>query len=485
VDPDGVVRRALLYLWDGDAPLLSISMQLASRYLAQEGLYAAENPDDPDSMLLGAVPLPPLRASHGPYVRSDDAGYQFLLDYRYGARAFRSLSLAQLLDGTFDAAAVRDRIVMVGTAAQSVKDSFLTPVDDGSSGETTFGVEVHAHAVDQLVRFARGVGGPLEVLGQPFIYASIAVFALIGAGIGLFGRSLLLQVAVLSLVSAIVVSAGQWLFADGYWVPVVPPLLVLWIGAATAVAILSALERAERRQIAGLFSRFQGHAVADEIWRRRAEFMGKEDRPVARTVTLTALMSDLEGYTSASEEMEPETLMSWINEYMSAMAELVEEFGGVVDDYAGDGVMANFGFPVPSETEAEINADAAQAVRCAVAMGARLRELNVSWQARGLRPGRCRVGICTGRAVVGCVGAHDSLKFTSVGDTVNTAARLESFDKQQFIDEGPEVVSRVLVSEETWRRAKDWFEIEDLGAHSLKGKHAPVKIYRILGLASD
>lgn len=148
-------------------------------------------------------------------------------------------------------------------------------------------------------------------------------------------------------------------------------------------------------------------------------------------------------------------------------------------------LMANFGFPVPSESEAAIDADAVAAVRCALAMGDKMRELNTSWEARGLRRGRCRVGICTGPAVVGCVGADRSLKYTSVGDTVNTAARLESFDKEQFISEAPGVISRVLVSEETWRRSRDEFEIVDLGAHALKGKQAPVKIYRVMGLAKD
>ena len=483
VDPDGVVRRGLLYLWDGDTPLLSISLRLALGYLAHEGLYPAADPNDPESMMLGAVALPPLQSRFGPYVRADAAGYQFLLDYRWGSRPLRSLQLSQVLSRDFDPALLRDRVVMVGTAADSVKDSFLTPIDHGASGETTYGVELHAHAVDQLIRFAHGHSRPIAAPRWPLTYVSIGVFALLGAGLGLFGRSLWLQVSALLAIAGSIVYAGHLLFDVGWWIPVVPWLLALLISAAVAVAILSVLERAERRQIAGLFSRFQGSVIAEEIWRRRSEFIGEEDRPLARTVTLTALMTDLEGYTSASEQMEPELLMDWINEYMSAMAELVEAHGGVVDDYAGDGVMANFGFPMPSEAEAAIDADAVAAVRCAVAMGERMKELNQSWQARDLRTSRCRIGICTGPAVVGCVGAHGSLKYTSVGDTVNTAARLESFDREGFISEAPEVVSRVLVSAETWRRTCNEFDTVDLGAHSLKGKQAPVKIYRVMGLA--
>jgi len=150
---------------------------------------------------------------------------------------------------------------------------------------------------------------------------------------------------------------------------------------------------------------------------------------VSRRLQLTALMSDLEGYTEASERLEPQTLMDWINEYINAMAQTVEAHGGVVDDYAGDGVKANFGFPVPSESEAEIDERARAAVRCALAMGARMDALNASWRERGLPTGRCRVGVFTGPAVVGCIGGDRSLKLTSVGDTINTAARLEGFAK--------------------------------------------------------
>jgi class 3 adenylate cyclase len=95
------------------------------------------------------------------------------------------------------------------------------------------------------------------------------------------------------------------------------------------------------------------------------------------------------------------------------------------------------------------------------------------------------ISMQTGPAVVGRVGAPGSLKFTSVGDTVNTAARLEAFDKQHFMDESHDVASRVLVSEEAWRRTRGEFEVQELGAHSLKGKRAPLKIYRVIGPDAD
>jgi adenylate cyclase len=189
---------------------------------------------------------------------------------------------------------------------------------------------------------------------------------------------------------------GSNRFAAGAWFRGVPGLFAALLAAGVTGAVVSVWERAQRVRVSNLFSRCQGPKVADEIWRRRAEFMGEDDRPPSRRVTLTALMSDLEGYTAASEKMAPQALMLWVNEYMNTMAELVEAHGGVVDDYAGDGIKANFGFPVPSESEAEVDAEAASAVRCALAMGERMQALNEIWAKQGLPTGRCRVGVSTG-----------------------------------------------------------------------------------------
>ena len=143
-------------------------------------------------------------------------------------------------------------------------------------------------------------------------------------------------------------------------------------------------------------------------------------------------MSDLTGFTGMSEKIEPDGLMAWLNDYMTTMADVIERHDGVVDDYAGDGIKANFGFPVPRRTEAEIDGDAVKAVRCALAMHDAMLRLNDDWARRRLPTGRLRIGIYTGPAVIGALGGDESLKFTSVGDTVNTASRLENFDSQSF-----------------------------------------------------
>jgi adenylate cyclase len=481
VDAGGTIRRGLLYLWEGERPRMSLALQLALRYLAAEGIRPAADPEEPDQLLLGATVLPPLDGHFGPYADVDAAGYQFLLDFRWGSRAIPAYRTSQLLDGEFDPARLRDRIVIIGTAAVSVKDSFYTPLSRGAGGATSYGAALHAQAAHQLIRYAHGEGRPLSSPSTAATVGWILLWSLIGAGLGLWNRSLPLQALSLLGLLALILGLGHVLFAQGWTIAGVPALLVLVLSAGSVVAMLAALERAERAELSGLFSRFQGPAVADEIWRRRAEFMGEDGRPVSRRVVLTALMSDLEGYTAASEKMEPEVLMSWVNEYMNSMAALVEEYGGVVDDYAGDGIKANFGFPVPSIGEEETRADAVAAVSCALAMGKRMEQLNESWRERDLPTGRCRVGIFTGPAVVGCIGGDRSLKFTSVGDTVNTAARLEGFAKDDFLSSEKGTAWRILIGQRTMQLIGEAFEVVDIGAHALKGKDEPVPIHRVFG----
>ncbi|MBW2385699.1 MAG: adenylate/guanylate cyclase domain-containing protein [Deltaproteobacteria bacterium] len=484
VDPGGTVRRYLLDMWTEEGAYSSMALRLAILALGAEGISPVPSPEDPELPMLGPTVIRPFQGDDGPYVHADDAGFQLLLDYRWGTREIPTYRISDVADGRVGSSELRGRTVILGTTAVSIMDAFQTPLEPESAAGMLPGMRIHAHAVDQLVRYAHGQGAPLQSPSRLLQLLWLLLFSFAGAGLGVWNRRLALQAIGLALLFSAVVIAGRVAFSSGLWLGVVPPLLASGFGAMGVAAVLAVRERAQRRAIAGLFSRFQGTAVADEIWRRRDEFL-EDGRPVSRRVRLTALMSDLEGYTAASEKMEPQVLMVWVNEYMDAMAQLVESHAGVVDDYAGDGIKANFGFPVASEGAAAIDADARAAVRCALAMGARMEALNQSWSERGLSTGRCRVGVFTGPAVVGCIGATRSLKFTSVGDTVNTAARLEGFAKDDFSGEEGGVAWRILIGEETYRRIGNGFEVRSIGTHRLKGKDVALPIYRVLGVAPE
>jgi len=484
VDANGIVHRAFIYYTHEDVPYFSLSMLLATRYLRAQGIYPTNDPDQPDLIRIGETAVPIFQPNEGGYQGEDAGGYQYLLDFALGPGAFPSYSLEDLYAGAIPIEAVRGKIALLGTDSTTVKDQFSTPFSAARPGDPTMlGMEIHAHAASQLIRFAHGDSKPITSWSDRAELAWILLWCVLGGALGYWNRSGWLTALVAALGVVALIGAGRVAIAAALWIPIVPPLLGSGGAAALVTGYQAFRERAERREVTGLFSKFLRPAVAKAIWEQRDQFLGPDGRPRAQRTVLTALMSDLQGYTTASESMDPEALMSWINDYMVVMANLVDDHDGIVDDYAGDGIKANFGFPIPSTTEAAIRRDAQNAVRCALAMGAAMDRLNADWRKRGQPTGRVRVGIFTGPAVVGSLGGDDSMKYTTVGDTVNTAARLESFSKDAFSSDAERADWRILIGDSTMQHLDGAFRIEDLGSHSLKGKQESIRIYRVLGVS--
>ena len=482
VDANGIVHRIFLYYTHENTPYYSLSLQLALRYLREQGIHPTNDPDQPKLMRIGETTIPIFQSDEGGYHTADDGGYQYLLDFALGHGGFPSYTLEDLYSDSIPEEAVRGRVALLGTDSTTVKDQFSTPHSAGRPDDPLMlGMEIHAHATIQLIRFAHGKVKPITGWSQRAEFAWTLLWCLLGGALGYWNRS-----GGFTAVAGVggwiaLLGASRVAIGASLWIPLVPPLLANVAAAALVTGYRAFRERAERREVTGLFSKFLRPEVAKAIWDQRDQFIGPDDRPRAQRIVLTSLMSDLQGYTTASESMSPEVLMGWINDYMVIMANLVGEHGGVVDDYAGDGIKANFGFPIPSATEDAIGNDAQNAVNCALAMGVAMDRLNTDWRARGLPTGRVRVGIFTGPAVVGILGGRKSMKYTTVGDTVNTAARLESFAKDDFSSQAEHSDWRILIGGTTMQYLGEAYRTEDLGSHALKGKRQTIRIYRVLG----
>jgi adenylate cyclase len=479
IDSDGVVRRGLLFLDNGEDFSISLPLRLAMVYLADRGITLQAGEENPEHLRLGKTTFVPFEANDGAYVDADAAGYQYLLDYRGGVKPFTTYSMSDILDGNVDPDLIRDSIVIAGVNSVSVKDEFLTPYDRfAGSGQATAGAAVHAYETAQLLRAALAGDQPIQVVGDRIENLWILLWGMLAAVLGSFARSglrfTLLAISGLALMFTIALVA----FLQGWWIPVAPTGLV-WLAASGVVtAYLSTHEKAEKRLLMDLFSKNVSPTVADELWRHRDSFMhgGRLD---AQTMTITVLFSDLANFTPVAERLTPPELLNWLNEYMESMASLVTQYGGVVDNYIGDAIKADFGVPVPRTTEAEIHQDAINTVSCALAMRKEMEKLNEFWSAQGSPLVRIRVGIATGPVVAGCLGSTQRIKYTTIGDVVNTAARLESFSKEAP-GNNPDSLCQVLLSEDTAECLEDRFELEPVGTVSLKGKSKGVMVYRLL-----
>lgn len=485
VDPGGIVRRGLLFLDDGVSVYHSLALRLALLHLQAEGVTLQPDPQTPTHLRLAQTTIRPLEPNDGAYVGADTRGYQFLLDFRDRPGAVPSFSLGELFDRRLDAQAFRDKVVIVGVTAESVKDHFYTPYSRGADvRQHAPGVEVHAQIVSQLLRTALDGAPPVRTLPE---WQEVVWTILWGAAGGLTGlrlrspwRLTLAAAAGLSGLGGLTFVA----FQSSWWLPVLPPALGWLVSAGGVTAYVSYQETVQRADLMQLFSRHVSKEVAESIWQHRDQFLdGRRPRP--ERVEITALFTDLTGFTTVAESLDPEALMEWLNEFMGALAREVSRHGGVIRQYAGDSIVAVFGVPLPRRTAEAIRRDAVNAVHCALGMEATLLALNKRWQEEQRPTTGMRIGIFTGPAVAGSLGSAERSEYVVVGDTMNTASRLENFAKELFPPDPLKNPCRIFLGESTLRLLGDGFETEWVGEVSLKGKQHRVGVYRLVGRASS
>ena len=219
---------------------------------------------------------------------------------------------------------------------------------------------------------------------------------------------------------------------------------------------------------AGLRS-FGKYVPADLV--REILASGQEARLGARRDTLTVLFSDVAGFTTISEQLAPEALAEHLGEYLEEMSLVVQQERGTVGRYIGDAILGFWGAPRPDAEHA------LDACRAALRSQARLRELRARWRAEGKPEFRSRIGLNTGRMVVGNMGSTSRLDYTVYGDDVNLASRLEGLNKFYGTE--------ILIGENTWRLVQDRVVAREVDRVAVKGKAQPVRVYELLGLRGE
>jgi adenylate cyclase len=221
------------------------------------------------------------------------------------------------------------------------------------------------------------------------------------------------------------------------------------------------VEGREKRRVKRLFSRYVSKDVYDQL------IANPEDaRLGGQRRFMTVLFSDIRGFTSVSEQGEPEEIVGQLNEYFSRMVPIVFAHHGTIDKFVGDMIMALFGAPLDDPDHAD------HAVQTALAMSAGLAELNRGWAAAGRPVLDIGIGINTGDMVAGNLGSESIMSYTVIGDNVNLGARLESLNKDHQ--------TRVIISEATRRALRGQYDIGALGEVVVKGKSRAVQIYSVV-----
>jgi adenylate cyclase len=404
-----------------------------------------------------ALPLPRLRAGRlepaGMPAIVGGAGVLWPINYVGPARSFLTIgsdALAAMSEPGNEPAAdnpLRGALVMLGGTFEAGRDAYLTPHG------LIPGVEVHANVAHMLQtrRFIR----PFSWM----VALAINVAVVLGAGLVLVtlrpltGTLVCVGAALVLGVPAALVAFDR----GGYWIDFVLPV------AATSLMGLGT-DALDRRRFRDSFARYLSRDVMAKVLADAPDLQGEY-----REVSI--LFSDLRGFTTMSERMEPARIAAHLNEYFDAMTSAIFAHHGMINDFVGDAVMAIFGAPVSDPEHAW------HAVQSALDMERALDALNVRWRAAGLPELRMGIGIHTGRVFAGNVGGRDRIKYTVIGDPVNVASRVEGLNK--------DLASTLLVTEETLAAIGDRVRVRDRGPVAVKGRVEKVKVFEVLREGRD
>ncbi|WP_333195167.1 MULTISPECIES: adenylate/guanylate cyclase domain-containing protein [Microcoleaceae] len=474
VDPDGIIRRNFMFTFYEDSTLNSLGMRLAYNYFDTkkiETIITANN-----EIQIGKTVFSRLKPDSGGYQTINSQGYQIMLNYRSPKNVANTVTLSQVLERKVDPKLVKDKIVLIGVTAPTVRDIFSTPYSATVSENRLMpGVLIHATATSQIISAVLDGKGLFWFWDEWQEMLWIAVWG--GVGGCLAWR---LENTLSFTVSAIALGGILWgftffLFTQQGWIPVTAPTLALAIAPVAVITYKYHQSRQQQEIVMKLLGQQTSPAIANALWKERVHLLQSGLLP-GQKVTATMLLTDLQGFSTISEKLPPEIVMPWLNEYLSAMAEEVQKHQGVINKFTGDGMLAVFGVPIPRTTPEAIAEDARLAVSCALAISSRLPAMNQNWSDRGLPAAKMRVGIFTGPIVVGSLGGKTRLEYGVIGDSVNIASRLESCEKHRQED-----TCRILIGEETLVHLEGKFEVESWGALPLKGRDQKVNVYRVLG----
>lgn len=390
-------------------------------------------------------------------VPTDELG-RILINYRGDVKTFRHISITDILHGAVDRRDLENKIVLVGATAIGVYDMRVTPFSSVFPG-----VEIHANIVDSVLNG--------DFLFQPTWAAvfDILVIALSAACLGV----VLPRVGVfpgMATVTALFfghILFCQYLFVRQGWIlNLVYPLSTILAVYISLTAYKYLVESRQKSFIRNAFSTYLAPTVVKQLIESPDSLnLGGEEREI------TAFFSDVQGFTSISERLTATELVDLLNEFLTEMTDIILRNEGTVDKFEGDAIIAFFGAP-----NALPNQAATACITC-VQMQKRLAEMRRKWAAENRPALMMRIGLCTGSAVVGNMGSRNRMDYTMMGDTVNTAARLEGVNKVYGI--------YTLVCENTFRKAADQVFGREVDAISVVGKTEPVRVYQVMGLKDE
>lgn len=425
VDEDGYVRHFMPTVTEKNGTThMSLATQVYVQYMESQG-----------------------KAPAIPFSKNDN-----LIPFKYATSTdgYSVVSLCDVLNGNVNPAIFTNGIVFVGAYASGLMDSYAPAI---SHGTQMYGVEIQASITDALLNF----NYQQEVSKTLYAFIAsvlVAVYAFVSQKLKVVPSGIVMGVlAIGSVIVAKVMYDNAWLLP----ILVLPLMLIISYAGNVILGYIAEIKR--RKQIVGVFKQYMAPQIVDEISKKK-DFkveLGGERRHIA------VLFVDIRGFTTMSEVLKPEEVVEILNEYLSLTTKSIFNNKGTLDKFVGDATMAVFNAPL------DLDDYIYRAVKTAWDMKAGSEALAEKFEKRFGRSVAFGIGVNCGDAVVGNIGCEFRMDYTAIGDTVNTAARLESNAKR----------GQILISQEVYDNVKDRVEVTPIGELPLKGKEVGVFIYQV------
>ena len=383
---------------------------------------------------------------------------RFLVDYVGAPGTYKRYSFSDVTGGKYGKEEFEGKILLVGATAPDLHDNYFVPT---SFGKAMPGVEIHAAAIQQFITGKQLENAP-RWLTIALIFAMAAAVTLLA-----FYLPIWLATIISAAILATYIFVAIFTFNSGTILNMVHIGLTIFVTYAANMIYFYLSEKKARQKVLGALEKYVSKDVVKQILEKPGALkLGGDKREI------TIFFSDIRGFTTISEKLTPEQLVHLLNEYLTAMTNIILKHNGVVDKYMGDAIMAFWNAPLDQPRHAEL------ACETSLEMEKKLKLLQKKWAAEGVPPLSIGVGLNTGPAVVGNMGSYERFDYTAMGDTVNLGSRLEGTNKQY---------GTMIIISETTKKAieKTDMMVRKLDRVMVKGKKEPITIYELVSKKED
>jgi len=480
-DIDGIIRRyepAWTLPFDPPLEIPSFAFAVLNKYFSKEYSYVPEKKGQSFIYLNHTIPV---------YEASS-----FLINFYGPSGTFPRTDIINVVDdaefitndekelqtdiniwddpqtGLINTGLFKDKIVLVGSFDPLEKDLFNISFTKGNAGDNLiYGVEIYANIIQSIL--------DRNLLFREPAYLSIIViifFTFITFYSRTFLKSKINNLFLFEL--TILFSSALFIFfiyrfsficfnKFNYVTGITGPSFAVMLAYITGTTYHFITEKRQSGMIRKMFRQYVNSSLLDSL-------ISNPDQLKLGGVRkeLTVFFSDIAGFTNLSESKSSEELVALLNEYLSAMTEIIFDFKGTLDKYQGDAIMAIWGAPVPVDDHALL------CCRAAIKMQHKLIELKMKWESEGQDVIKVRMGVNTGEMIVGNMGGKERFDYTVIGDNVNLASRLEGVNKEYY--------TNMIISEQTYEQVKSHVYVRELDYIRVKGKNKPIKIFELVQL---